>query len=140
MPESHKKRTTLYVVLEDWTQRVGPDAAKYRIFYYQWSFRAWFAAIIGFVLIVVGGFAHLSAVLLVGLLGIVTWVALYLVSIRMLVLMNKEIARSLDIPPFPFFSGPPSRQREYRKWCEKRGLDPYPFQGVRTPHIPTRWI
>lgn len=54
--------------------------------------------------------------------------------------MSRAISEALHIETFGFFSSPPSRQDKYRTWCEKRGVQPYPFANAEPPNVRARWL
>jgi hypothetical protein len=134
------KPSVLEVVLRDWTHRFGPEAAKHRVAYYRWTFRAWLSALIGFAFILVGGISDILALLVIGAVAFCGWVAMSAKAVMELRRMNDSISDALGINKFGFFSSPPSRMNKYRAWCERRDVSPYPFRDVDPPKIRTRWL
>ena len=135
-----ERRTVLSAVLEEWTHRVGPEAAVHRIRGYRFIFYGWIFALGGFTLLLGGGLSDNPWLLIVGGVGIVGWLVMYIRAGLELHRMNKAIARSVGIEEFGFFAGPSSRPARYRAWCEKHRISPYPFSNVEPPLVRTTWF
>ncbi len=74
--------------MAEWTTRVGRDAAAHRVRYYRTWLGAWLSAVLGFGLVLVGGFNDLLVVTILGVVAFVVWTALGFLSFRELLLMN----------------------------------------------------
>ena len=129
MPTSDQKPSIRDLTLQEWTWRVGPEAAAHRIATSRWTIRTWFLGLLGFVLVLVGAKSGSTptwlagvAVYVVGVCSVVrTWVEL--------VRSRRAISRTLGIPiKFRSNSPPPNRRSNYLAWCDKYRLSPYPFR------------
>lgn len=137
--QESKRVGTLGATLVEWTARVGADAAAHRVRYYRTWLRAWLFAVFGFVLVLIGGFNDLTVLTILGVAGFVAWGALSVMAVRELTLMNAAIRRNVGVE-FGFYGGPPARQEQYVRWCERKGVSPYPFRNVQPPAVKTSWL
>lgn len=78
--------------------------------------------------------------LVIGVLGLLGWIVLTLLSVGSLTAMNRAIAETLGIEKYGFFAGPPSRPERYRRWCAEHHVEPYRFPDAEPPDVRTRWF
>ena len=116
---------------------MGAEAARHREANYSWLLRGWVLGIAGFVLIVIGTRNHLAAILGVGLALACGFLACYALAWVELIKMRRAISNALGIPIDWRRHPPPPRTAErYRAWCDKYGVQPYPFRIHGGPERP----
>ena len=117
------------LALREWTWRTGKEAATHRLAFYSWINRAWVASLVGFLFILVGGFDHIPALIVLGIATLCVWLSLNIRAWIELSRMRKSISKTLGIPINVWSNPPPPRDVDkYRLWCIKNGLTPYPFK------------
>ncbi|WP_276973730.1 hypothetical protein [Ferrimicrobium acidiphilum] len=129
LPKKSGKRKATFreLALQEWTMRIGEDAATHRMANYRWLNRAWLASSVGFALVLIGGFNKIQFLVVLGILAFVVWLALQIRSwfeiIRMYRSASSALGTTLNMHRFP-----PRGVEKYRKWCDKNNLRPYPFK------------
>jgi len=115
------------LVLQEWTWRIGEEAATHRIEYYKCQNRGWIASVIGFVLILIGGFNNIPAVVGLGIAALGIWLVFNMKTWIEIVRMHRSASTALGIR-LGMRSFPPRDVDRYRAWCSENGVQPYPFK------------
>lgn len=129
----------LDAVLVEWTKRVGPDAARHRVYCYRTYMRAWLSGLVGAALLIAGGIGDITPLMVVGGATLLAWLLLTVRALIEISRMNRAIHASLRVH-FGFFGGPPSSRGKYLAWCQRNGLEPYPYKTTDPPEVVTRWL
>ncbi len=127
-------------MLLEWTHRFGPGAAAHRIAFLRLRLYIRLLTVVIFVLTVVAMVAQIVVLVIVA--GVVLLVCAVL-SVRSVIEFrrtNDAILHSLKIDGFGSYATPFDGSDEYRTWCEKMGLEPYPFRDAEPPVIRVRWF
>lgn len=122
-------RTTVEATETEWAWRFGPRAAKY---YGRW-FRSmrlyWPTGCAGMTALITGALAHMPDLLWAGLGAFGVALLLMIYADVCLVKRHYATEKALGIRLNAKHGGPPPVGKEgYLRWCERRGLEPYPFR------------
>ena len=129
MTRPGEKRSITSLMLQEWTWRVGSEAAAHRMATSRWTVRIWVAGVLAFVLVLVGAKESVPTISIMG--GIVYAGASYCIFRAWVEMLRtrRAISRSLGISiRFRSNPPPPNRKAHYIAWCKKYGVQPYPFR------------
>jgi hypothetical protein len=120
----------------EWEHRIGAVAADHRTRWYRWLARASLAAGFFFALVIIGRVTHKPDVVLVAVVPGAAWGVSMALAFTELRKMRSEICTALGFPQGTRDCEPPRNPEAYLRWCEKKGLEPWPFRegaGVAEP-------
>ena len=107
--------------------RIGEDAATHRMEFYRWLNFARPASLVGFALVLIGGFNKIQLLVVLGILAFVVWLALQVRSWVEISRMYRSASSALGTT-INMHRAPPRGVEQYLKWCDKNNLRPYPFK------------
>jgi hypothetical protein len=128
LPHSERKPSIRELELEEWTWRIGPEAAAHKLATNRWSFRTWLCGAMGFVLAFAGIKVGTQPIWIAGVVAYAASIYCMYRGWTEVTRTRQAIRKSLGVPVNRHHPPPPNRVAHYLAWCKKYDLPPYPFR------------
>ena len=116
-------------VQAEWSDRIGSTAADLRRAWYRWLARAWIAAGLFFVMVVVGRLTHTPVVALLAVIPGLAWGVCMIMGFQTMRRMRQSICTALGLAGGTRNCEPPRGEDAYLHWCADKGLTPHPYRS-----------